>query len=114
MTYFKNLIVWQKSLNLAQSIYHLTEHFPKVQRFSLSNQTQRAAVSIMSNIAEGSKRTSAEWIHFTRISLGSAAELESQLLLSKSLNFGNLDQYSDILDELKTISKILQSISSKN
>ena len=74
---------------------------------------QRAAVSIMSNIAEGSKRSENEWYHFIRIALGSAAELESQLILAKSLHFGVYDEYKPIMNELGHVSRILQSIASK-
>ena len=111
---FKELIVWQRAFRLTQAVYLLTRNFPKDQRFGLVDQMQRASVSVMSNIAEGSKRTKAEWVNFSRIALGSAAELESQLLLSQSLHFGDPEYYVEIFEELMHISKILQSIVSKN
>lgn len=82
----KELTVWQKSMELAEEIYKITAHFPKAEIYGLSSQMQRAAVAIPSNIAEGAKRShKLEYIQFLSISNGSAAELETQLLLAKSL-----------------------------
>lgn len=71
---------------------------------------QRAAVSIMSNIAEGSARTRKEWLHFARISLGSAIELDAQLRLSEKLGYGDPKLYLLIHQELEHITRILRSI----
>ena len=113
MTFYKKLTVWQKALRVSQMVYHLTALFPKDQKFGLSSQMQRAAVSIMSNVAEGSKKTEKEWYYFIRIALGSAAELESQLCLAESLHFGSENDYQPIMEELGHVSRILQAISSK-
>jgi len=85
---YKNLIVWQKSVELAVEVYELTDRFPKSEIFGLTSQMRRAAVSIPSNIAEGRRRlTQKEFIHFLTISYGSGAELETQLEISKKLSF---------------------------
>jgi four helix bundle protein len=107
MSNFKNLVVWQKSLQLAETIYTLTGEFPKTQTYSLSSQMQRAAVSVMSNITEGGRRSAKEWRNFMRIAFGSLGELESQLVLAKRLGFGNEDRYPEIFSEIDHISRIL-------
>ena len=83
---FKDLIVWQRSIELVQEIYILTRHLPSFEQHGLSSQMQRAAVTIPSNIAEGSKRTSTkDYLNFLRISAGSAAELETQLIITHNV-----------------------------
>lgn len=93
VTSYKELIVWQKSMELVKTIYLLTDLFPKDELYGLASQMQRASVSIPSNIAEGYLRGhKKEYIQFLSISLASAAELETQILICKSLNkFNNLD-----------------------
>jgi four helix bundle protein len=82
LTSFRDLTVWQKSLDLVEQIYTITRQLPKEERYGLSSQLQRAAVSIPSNIAEGSKRTSrADFRQFCKIALGSSAEVETQLII---------------------------------
>lgn len=93
ITTYKDLIVWQKAMELVKEIYLLTERFPKDELYGLVSQMQRAAVAIPSNIAEGYLRGHRkEYIQFLSVSLSSAAELETQILICKSLNkFNNLD-----------------------
>lgn len=110
MAHFKDLIVWQKSIDLAEFIYLVTGAFPKEQKYSLTDQIQRAAVSIMSNIAEGSKRTPKEWQNFLRIAFGSAAELESQILLAKRLGFISVDKYLEFEEKLSHITRMLNAM----
>jgi four helix bundle protein len=107
MSAYKDLLVWQKSFLICREIYNLTQDFPGSELFGLTDQIRRSAVSVMSNIAEGSRRSRKEWRHFIRISFASAAELESQLLLAKDLGFGNLDKYGRIFEELNDVSRIL-------
>lgn len=84
----KDLIVWQKSMELTRIIYTLTKRFPQGGIFGLTNQIRRAVVSIPSNIAEGFGRNSdKQFIHFLKIAKGSAAELETQLLISRDLSY---------------------------
>ena len=83
---YKDLKVWQKSLELVTEIYNLTEKFPKSEIYGLTSQMQRAAVTIPSNIAEGQKRGhSKEFLQFLYISYGSGAELETQIEICKRL-----------------------------
>lgn len=81
---FKQLIVWQKSMLLVDEIYKITRSFPKNEVYALASQMQRAAVAIPSNIAEGYRRNhKLEYVQFLGIALGSAAELETQILVSE-------------------------------
>ncbi|MGB8258840.1 MAG: four helix bundle protein [Terracidiphilus sp.] len=86
---FKDLLVCQKAMELAREIYRLTDAFPDLERFGLTGQMRRAAVSVPSNVAEGYARSSTgEYVLFLGHGRGSCAELETQLLLSRSLGFG--------------------------
>ncbi len=83
---FKQLIVWQKSVELVKDVYEITNQLPKAELYGLTSQMRRAAVSIPSNIAEGKKRkTKKDFIQFLRIANGSTAELETQLIITKDL-----------------------------
>lgn len=84
---YKQLVVWQKSMELVKQIYLLTSQFSKDELYGLVSQMQRASVAIPSNIAEGYFRGHRkEYVQFLYISLGSAAELETQILICKSLD----------------------------
>lgn len=86
ITTFKELIVWQKAMQLARDVYAYTLQLPREELYALSSQMRRAAVSIPSNIAEGKKwKTRADFVHFLRMSHGSVAELETQLILAQDL-----------------------------
>lgn len=83
---FKELVVWQKSMELVKAIYRMSSSLPKEEMYGLTSQIRRAAISIPSNIAEGKKRkTRSDFIQFLRIADGSAAELETQLLIIQDL-----------------------------
>lgn len=85
-THFKELLVWQKGMELAERVYRLTEKFPADERFGLVSQMRRAAVSVPSNIAEGQARQSTrEFLQFISHAMGSLAELETQTILSERL-----------------------------
>jgi four helix bundle protein len=84
---FRDLIAWQKAMVLAQNVYQVTKTLPASERFGLTSQMQRAAVSIPSNIAEGHARESrADYIRFLKTARGSLAELQTQLLFTEQLN----------------------------
>ena len=116
MSTHKDLNVWKKSMNLVILTYRLTNQFPKEELFGLASQMRRAAVSIPSNIAEGHGRNSdKELIRFLFISLGSASELETQILLSNKLDFLNEEGFNQ-LNELNNeiIRMLVALIRSKN
>ena len=93
MNKFKDLKIWQLSVDIAKLVFKMTRNFPMNERYSLTSQLTRAAVSIPSNIAEGCSRNSKkEFNHFLSISLGSAFELETQLILA--FDFGYIDKPS--------------------
>ncbi len=105
---FKDLIVWQKSRDLAVAIYRLTDRFPKSELYGLTNQMRRAVISISSNIAESYHRFhTKEKQQFLAIAFGSGSELESQIEIAKVL-FPNLD-YQEIEKLLSEIMKILNN-----
>lgn len=108
---YKELIVWQKSLDLVKKIYLLTNKLPKNEAFGLASQVQRSAVSIPSNIAEGQQRNGrAEFNQFIGIARGSAAELETQLIIMEQVY--NLDVRSELL-QLTEVQKMLSAFSAK-
>ena len=105
---FKDLLVWQKSVSFAKELYKYTAQLPRSEDFGLTSQLRRAAVSIPSNIAEGSKRgTRKDFRQFLHIANGSAAELETQLLISREI-YPRLN-WDVLLEELNTIQKMLTS-----
>jgi len=102
----KELDVWKESIELVAEIYSLTGCFPKEEIYGLTNQMRRSAVSIPSNIAEGAARqTEKEFVHFLHIASGSAAELETQLLISKKLNF--VQELDSLFKRIVVIQKML-------
>jgi len=110
---YKNLIVWQKSKELTIKIYELTNQLPPEERFGLSSQLRRASISIVSNIAEGSrKRTHKDKNNFLTIAFGSASELEAQIDVIKSLPFGQNLKYERIDMLLEEVLKMLNKMTS--
>ncbi len=84
ITHYKDLIVWQKSVDLVHELYKITKLLPKIETYGLISQMQRSAASISSNIAEGQARNhKAEFIQFLGIAFASSAELETQIIISK-------------------------------
>ena len=110
---FRDLVVWQKSINLVQEIYAVTKQLPGTESFGLSGQLQRASVSIPSNIAEGSKRRGrADFRKFCMVAMGSAAELETQLIIvSKLYPTVSVDQALSLLTEVqKMLSALIRQL----
>ena len=102
------LDVWKRSLNFVTRVYEMTTGFPEGERFGLVLQMRRAAVSISSNIAEGAGRSSPKsFAYFIDIAQGSAAELETQLLISRNLGFVISEQIEPLLQELEEISRMM-------
>jgi four helix bundle protein len=110
MRNFKELKVWQKGLDIATASFCLTAGFPSQEKFGLISQTNRCAVSIASNIAEGSSRTSdKDYKRFLEISLGSCFELETQLLIAKKLQYGDEQSIMNLLNLLDEEQKMLMA-----
>ncbi len=108
---FKELRMWQKGIEIVKDVYTLTREFPKEEIYGLTAQMRRSAISIPSNIAEGFKRSfPKEYKQFLHISLGSAAELETQLVIAKELGFISDDGLKDISEKLDHVSKMMSSL----
>ena len=111
---YRDLLVWQKGMELVANIYQLTNFLPKEEIYSLSNQMRRAAVSIPSNIAEGQqRRSSKEFANFLSFSRGSVAELETQLLICVKLGFLSEKQVAQPLSTCEELGKMLNSLIDK-
>ncbi|MDD3181478.1 MAG: four helix bundle protein [Alphaproteobacteria bacterium] len=107
----KNLEVWQRSMSLVTQIYRLTKLFPKEELYGLTSQMRRAAISIPSNIAEGrSKRSTKDYIRFVNIAYGSAAELETQLIIAMNLDYIANEQMATVSNELSEVGKMLNGL----
>ncbi len=111
MVTHKDLKVWQKAIQLVTLIYNCTKFFPKEEMFGLVSQIRRASVSIPSNIAEGYGRMSnKELTHFLFISLGSASELETQLIIAKKLDFIAEQDFKQLYELNEEIIKMLSAL----
>ncbi|MBS1556442.1 MAG: four helix bundle protein [Bacteroidetes bacterium] len=108
----KELKIWHKAIELTTEVYRLTAEFPKEEKYGLTSQVRRAAVSIPSNIAEGAGRNSdKEFVHFLGISNGSSYELQTQLIISKNLDL--IINTENILDQINQIQKMNYSLQQK-
>lgn len=102
----KKLDAWQKSMSIVTEIYNLTKSFPKDEFYGLTNQIRRSAISIPSNIAEGcARKNDKETIQFLYVSIGSIAEVETQLLIAQELNYSN--NIKKTLNDLNSVKEII-------
>ena len=108
---FHDLDVWQRAMELTLAIYQLTTSFPEAEKFGLTNQLRRAAVSIPSNIAEGSGRaTQGEYVQFLGHARGSAFEVETQLEIAEKLGFGSAHSLKSARSLCDEVGKMLRSM----
>lgn len=111
---YKDLIVWQKSMDLVVAIYALTDKFPKTEIYGLTSQMRRSAVSIPSNIAEGRRRGSRkDYRQFLVIAYASGAELETQVEISKRLSLGADLNYTKVDDLLNEVMRMLNKMTNE-
>jgi four helix bundle protein len=111
---YRELKVWQKGIELVRMVYGLTQPFPKSEMYGLASQMQRAAVSIPSNIAEGQGRQhTKEFRQFLYIALGSAAELDTQMVVSVDLGYITAEKAQPIFDLLLEIRKMIYALINK-
>ena len=114
MQRFTDLKVWQRSHALVLRIYPITRTFPADERFGLTSQLRRAAMSVPSNIAEGSKRKSkADFAHFLNVAEGSSAETEYLAMLARDLGYVTEQVAQPLLDEIEEISRMLWGLRNK-
>jgi four helix bundle protein len=105
---FKDLKVWQKSIDLAELVYQISASFPKDERYGLTSQVQRCCVSIPSNIAEGCGRNSDKDLQrFLSFSTGSSFELETQMILANRFNYINENTFNTFSNNLSEIQKMI-------
>lgn len=107
---FRKLSIWIDGVSFAKETYHLTKKFLKVERFNLTSQMNRAAVSIPSNISEGSAKSSEKHFKFfLETSLGSAYEWETQLEIAKSEKFVSEEDYNQLLIKIQSLQRRIGS-----
>ena len=108
-TTFRDLVVWRKSIDLAKRVYSVTVQMPDSERFGLTSQMRRAAVSIPSNIAEGNARQHRrDYIHFLTVARGSLAELETQMLIAHELNM--IPPATEVTSLIGEVIRMLQAL----
>ncbi|MEN9638750.1 MAG: hypothetical protein RLZZ262_618 [Bacteroidota bacterium] len=114
MQEFKKLKIWQKAMELSVDIYNITSQYPKTEVFGLVSQMRRAAVSVVSNIAEGAGRNSPkEFIRFLSYAQASSTELETQLLLSTQVGLIELPAQKSIEEKLLEVQKMNRALQTK-
>jgi four helix bundle protein len=108
---YKELKVWQKAYRLCLEVYRITKTFPKEERYGLTSQIRRAAVSVPSNIAEGyGRRTAGEYIQALYIAYGSNCELETQILLASDLGFMKREDLEELQKDLGDVERLLKAL----
>lgn len=108
---YQELLVWQRAMEVVKDIYRLTAVFPVEERFGLTSQIRRAAISLPSNIAEGQGRlTKGEFRHFLGQARGSVFELETQLILSADLHYAKKEEVEQAIERTGEVSKMLNGL----
>ena len=108
---YKELKVWQKAYQLCIVIYKITKGFPNEERYGLTSQIRRAAVSVPSNIAEGyGRKTTQEYIQSLYIAYGSHCELETQIMVSKDLGYIKSDDFQELQQEIGEVERMLKAL----
>jgi four helix bundle protein len=111
---YRDLEVWQKAMELAEHTYAVTKKFPRDERFGLTSQTQRAAVSIPANIAEGhARRSTKEYVHHLSIARGSLAELETHVILATRMNYISREEVAELWKSMQTTGRLLNGLMRK-
>ena len=114
MRNFRKLDIWKKAIELTKLIYKITDDFPATEKYGLKSQIQRAAVSDASNIAEGSSRRSeVDFARFLEMSIGSAFEVETQLIIAKELGYISKSNYESILSHIQILQKQINALLAK-
>lgn len=113
MRNFRELRIWRDSLEFSVEVYKLLECFPSEEKFGITRQVSRCAVSVPSNIAEGCRGSDKELAHFLSIALGSAFELETQLEIAFRVGYFNKEKFDALLPKLNQLQKSINSFRSK-
>jgi len=107
---FRDLEVWQRSMEVVVNVYQLTKTFPQSEIYGLTNQIRRSSVSIPSNIAEGHVRPTKDYARFLKIAMGSVAELETQIEIADRVGYLEHEDFNLIINELSVIGKKLNTL----
>ena len=108
---YKELKVWQRSYQLCLEIYKITKRFPNEEKYGLTSQIRRAAVSVPSNISEGyGRKTTPEYIRFLYIAYGSNCEMETQILLSGDLGYIETDKLENLQERMGEVERMLKAL----
>jgi len=111
MNDFRELIVWQKSIDLVDKVYQISNSFPKEEMYSLTSQIRRSAISIPSNIAEGfGRKSTPDFIHFLHIARGSLYEFQTQLEISKRIKYLSENNLLLMIQDCKEVEKMLNGL----
>jgi four helix bundle protein len=113
MQSFKKIEVWQRSRRFVVSVYELTKLFPHEERFDMTSQLKRAAVSVPANIAEGSKKGQKDFARYLKIAEGSASEVECLLILAQDVKHAPAERIEPLLREIDEIQRMLNTFRSK-
>ncbi len=108
---YKDLVVWQKAYNLCLRLYKLTREFPSEEKYGLTSQMRRSALSMPSNIAEGyGRKTTPDYLRSLYIAYGSTCELETQLLIAGDLNYLNNEHFESLKKELGDVERMMKAL----
>ena len=108
---YKELLVWQKAMKLAVEVYLVSQKFPQSELYGLTSQMRRSAFSVPSNIAEGHARAFLkEYLQFLKIAYGSAAELETQLIITKEIKILDSNSFEVLMSDLNEVQKMLNGL----
>ncbi|PWU24262.1 four helix bundle protein [Candidatus Cerribacteria bacterium 'Amazon FNV 2010 28 9'] len=111
---FTDLITWKEGHALVLQLYNITKKFPIEERFSLTDQLRRAAISVTSNVAEGfGRRSQKERLQFYYLAHGSLTEIKNQLLIAKDVGYLNKDDFNSIAEQANFVHKLLQGLITK-
>jgi four helix bundle protein len=111
---FRDLIIWQRGINLVKEVYEETRNFPKQELYGLTSQIRRSAISIPSNVSEGHTRQHrAEFRQFLSMALGSLAELETQIIISRELNYISSEKSEKVIDQMDSLGKMIRGLMKK-
>lgn len=114
MKTFRDLLIWQKAMNLVTNTYQITEKFPKEELFGLTSQIRRSAISLPSNIAEGYGRDSnKELLRFINIAIGSLFEFQTQIEIAKNINYLNENEFKNLYEETRELEAMIISFSKR-
>ena len=109
--HYRDLVAWQKAMDLVVEVYRLTQRFPRDEQFGLTNQLRRASVSVPSNIAEGQgRRLQKQFAMFLRVARGSVQEVETQLLIAERLGYVESDQLDAVRACAQEVSRLVSGL----